>query len=69
MTTSELVTQISNAKRRADMVPVIADHLPPGSKGIDWTQVNAAMCARWSKSGRTWILERAWKVVERAAGI
>jgi hypothetical protein len=56
--------------KRADIVPLYAELIramragdPTGVK-VDWPAVNAAIIARWSRSGLTWIKTQAWKALE-----
>lgn len=34
-------------------------------KELDWTEINKAIVARWSKSARERVLGMAWKMIEK----
>lgn len=67
---SVLLNEISQKEcKRADIAQTYAMAIASSEATnglINWSTVNNAIVARWSKAGLKWIKERAWKIVERS---
>lgn len=64
-TTNVLLREIAMPEiTRDDIAETYAMAIVSGDK-TDWRKVNEAIIARWSESGRDYIKERSWKIINQ----
>lgn len=64
-TTNVLLREIAMPEMTANDIAETYAMAIVSSDKTDWRKVNEAIIARWSESGRDYIKDRAWKIINQ----